>query len=73
MHKDHALDAIRANLHIIHSYLHAGNQEVMQAMAAIDEGNQNGAVGAILDLPDRLDGAKTFCDAILRIHRHSKP
>lgn len=72
MHKDHSLHAIRANLQIIYSYLHTGNQEIMQAMTAIDEGNQNGAVGAILGLPDRLDGAKTFCDAILRIHRHSK-
>jgi len=72
MDKEQSLNAIRANLQPVYSYLHKGNQEVLQAMEAVDEGNLNGAVGAILDLPDRLDGAKTFCDAILRIHRNSR-
>jgi len=72
MDKTQSLNTIRANLQVIYSYLHKADQEVLQAMAAIDEGNQNGAVGAILDLPNRLDGAKTFCDAIMRIHRNSR-
>jgi hypothetical protein len=72
MEKTERLNAIRANLQVIYSSLQKGSQDVMEAMTAIDEGNQNGAVGAILDLPDRLDGAKTFCDAIMRIHRNPR-
>jgi hypothetical protein len=71
MNKEQSINAIRANLQIIYSSLHKASQEVLEAIDAIDNGgNQNRAIGAILEVPDRLDAAKTFCDAIMRIHRN---
>jgi hypothetical protein len=71
MNKTESFDAIRVNLQVIYSCLQKASQEVVEAINSINKGNQNGAIGAMLEVPDRLDAAKTFCDAIIRIHRNT--
>jgi hypothetical protein len=70
MDKQHSIDAIRANLQVVYNSLFKASQEIAEAISAINKGNQNRAIGAMLEVPDRLDTAKTFCDAIMRIHRN---
>ena len=71
MNKTESFDAIRVNLQVIYSCLQKASQEIVEAINSINKGNQNGAIGAMLEVPDRLDAAKTFCDAIIRIHRNT--
>ena len=72
MDKTPSLDAICLNLHIIRTCLAQASQEIKCALAAADKGHQNRAIGHMLEVPDRLESAKTLCDAILRIHRNSR-
>jgi len=71
MNKTESFDMIRVNLQVIYSCLHKATTEVVEGINAINNGNQNGAIGAILEVSDRLSAAQTFCDAIMRIHRNA--
>ena len=57
---------------VVYNNLFKATQEVAAALFEIDHGNQSLAIGTMFQVPDRLDTAKTFCDAILRIHRQSR-
>jgi len=72
MNKQQSVDAIRANLQVVYNNLFKANQDIAAALSAINEGKQNLAIGCMLEVPDRLEAAKTFCDAIIRIHRYSR-
>jgi hypothetical protein len=66
------VQAMQLNLHMIRSYLGEAERDIQQAIVDLREGNQNAAIGAILELPDRLEASKTLCDAVMRIHRNCR-
>jgi hypothetical protein len=77
MDETQTLDAIRVNLEVIYYCLNEAAREVDKALTAIEQGNQNGAIEAILEVPERLEDIKSFYDGVMRLHhnsqRHSTP
>jgi hypothetical protein len=72
MNNNESLDAIRANLQVMYSYIDKAKEDVLTALLDIQNGNQNGAIGAIIEVPDRLEASKALCEAAMRIHRNSR-
>jgi len=61
------LDALRVNLEVIYCCLDEAAREVDKALTAIEQGNQNGAIEAILKVPERLEDIKSFYDGVMRL------
>jgi hypothetical protein len=72
MDETQPLDAIRVNLEVIYFCLQEASREVDKALTAIEQGNQNGAIGAILEVPEQLEDIKSFYDGVMRLHRNSQ-
>jgi hypothetical protein len=72
MDKEQSINAIRANLQVTYSYMDKAKEEVAMGLLDIQNGNITGAIGAILEVPDRLEAAKALCDAALRIYRNAR-
>ena len=66
-HSQH-FNAIRLNLAIMTVHIDRASRLVDEAMSAR---NQNAAVGALLELPDKLDALQSLFGAIIAIHRNS--
>ena len=72
MDETQTLDAIRVNLEVIYGCLDEAVREVDKALTAIEQGNQNGAIEAILEVPKRLEDIKSFYDGVMRLHSNSQ-
>jgi len=65
--------AISANLHALGEILDDAQLRVSEGIMAIDaEGNQNGAIGSVLDLDRKLESALALLRAALALHRNGK-
>jgi hypothetical protein len=72
MDEPQTLDAIRVNLEVIYFCLQEARIEVDKALTAIEQGNQNGAVEAIQEVPKRLEDIKSFYDGVMKLHSNSQ-
>jgi hypothetical protein len=72
MDETQTLDAIRVNLEVIYYCLREASREVDKALTAIKQGNQDGAIEALLDVPERLEDIKSFYDGVMKLHRNSQ-
>jgi hypothetical protein len=72
MDQNQLLDAIRVNLEVIYGCLDEAIREVDEALTAIEQGNQNAAIGAILEVPERLEDIKSFYDGVMSLHHNSQ-
>lgn len=65
--------AISANLHALGQLLDKAQRDVTEGIMAIDtEGNQNGAIGCVMDLDRQLESALALVRAALALHRSPK-
>ena len=65
--------AISANLHALGEILDDAQLRVSEAIMAIDgDGNQNGAIGAVLDLDQQMESAHALLRAALSLHRNKR-
>ena len=72
MTNTHHFDAIGVNLRMLSSYLSQAERAVEEALTHHGDGNQNGAIGAILEVHDQLEHAKGLYHAIIAIHRNAR-
>jgi hypothetical protein len=72
MTHEYYVDAIRLNLTIIGTHLHRAGRLVDEALGYLRDGNQNAAIGTLLELPDKLEASQALYGAILAIHRHAQ-
>lgn len=61
--------AITSNLAVLHAILANAAERSADAHALILRGEQNAAIGALLDLDDVLNDAKSLYGAALAMHR----
>jgi hypothetical protein len=72
MTHDYHFDAIRLNLTIIGTHLHRAGRLVDEALGYMRDGNQNAAIGTLIELPDKLEASQALFGAIIAIHRNSQ-
>lgn len=69
MKSDLTQKAIAANIEALGEMLHTAIDRVAEADAAIRQGDQNQAIGAILDLHEYIETALILYRAALSLHR----
>ena len=70
--KDNTQNAIAANIAVLYDRLRLAAEKAKQANAAMADGEQNQAIGTILDLERLLPEATALYTAAIALHRNSK-
>lgn len=66
------IKAIAANLEALEQLLYEANVRASEAVATIQQGERNGAIGAVLGLDQTLDAARALYSAAIALHRTAR-
>ena len=72
MKRDLAKKAIEANIHALAAILDTATLRVAESLLAISEGEQNQAIGGLIDLEEQLQNALALHRAALALHRAAR-